>query len=69
MSPQIRRHLDAGLRRAGAASLFACALVFIAATLRVEGLRVAVFDVDATPHPARQSLSQQYWGLVPEIRN
>jgi len=29
--------------------LVACSLVSIAATLRAEGLRLAVFDVDATP--------------------
>jgi len=41
--------LDAGLRRAGAVLLVACALVSIAGTLRAEGLRLALFDVDATP--------------------
>lgn len=41
--------LDAGLRRTDAALLVACALVSIAGTLRAEGLRLAVFDVDATP--------------------
>ena len=41
--------LDAGQRRPGAALLVACALVSIAGTLRAEGLRLAVFDVDVTP--------------------
>jgi len=41
--------LDAGLCRPGAALLVACALVSIAGMLRAEGLRLAVFDVDATP--------------------
>ncbi len=48
-SRPVSRPLDAGLRRPGAALLVACALVSIAATLRAEGLRLAVFDVDATP--------------------
>ena len=43
------RPLDAGLRRPGATVLVTCALVFITATLRAEGLRLAVFDVDVTP--------------------
>jgi hypothetical protein len=41
--------LDADLHRPGAALFVACALVSIAGTLRAEGLRLAVFDVDATP--------------------
>ena len=41
--------LDAGLRRPGAALLVAYALVSIAGTLRAEGLRLVVFDVDANP--------------------
>ncbi len=41
--------LDAGLRRPGTVLLVACALVSIAGTLRAAGLRLAVFDVDATP--------------------
>jgi len=41
--------LDAGLRCPGAALLIACVLVSITGTLRAEGLRLAVFDVDATP--------------------
>lgn len=49
ISPPISRPLDAGAGRAGAALLVVCALVFIAATLRAEGLRLAVFGVDATP--------------------
>ena len=48
-SRPVRCPLDAGLHRPGAALLLACALVSIAATLRAEGLRLAVFDVDATP--------------------
>ena len=48
-SRPVSRPLDAGPRRPGAALLVACALVSIAATLRAEGLRLAVFDVDATP--------------------
>ena len=48
-SRPVSRPLDAGPRRPGAALLAACALVSIAATLRAEGLRLAVFDVDATP--------------------
>jgi hypothetical protein len=48
-SRPVSRPLDAGPRRQGATLLVACALVSIAATLRAEGLRLAVFDVDATP--------------------
>ena len=48
-SRPVSRPLDAGSRRPGATLLVACALVSIAATLRAEGLRLAVFDVDATP--------------------
>jgi hypothetical protein len=49
MSRPISRDLDAGPRRPGAASHIVYVLVFIAATLQAEGLRLAVFDVDATP--------------------
>jgi len=41
--------LEVGLRRPSAVLLVACILVYIAETLRAEGLRLAVFDVDATP--------------------
>ena len=49
MSPPISPPLDAGSCRAGAAPHIVYVLVFIAATLPAEGLRLAVFDVDATP--------------------
>ena len=48
-SRPVGRPFDAGPRRPGAALLAACALVSTAATLRAESLRLAVFDVDATP--------------------
>jgi hypothetical protein len=48
-SRPVSRLLDASPHHPGAALLAACALVSIAATLRAEGLRLAVFDVDATP--------------------
>ncbi|MEK7753587.1 MAG: hypothetical protein AAB654_16815 [Acidobacteriota bacterium] len=48
-SGPVSRPLDAGLRCPGAAVLVTCALVFLTATLRAEGVRLAVFDVDATP--------------------
>jgi hypothetical protein len=41
--------LEAGLRRPSAVLLVACTLVYIAEMLRAEGLRLAVFNVDATP--------------------
>ena len=41
--------LEVGLRRPSAVLLVACILVYIAEMLRAEGLRLAVFDVDATP--------------------
>jgi len=45
----IRRPLDGGARRRRAMLLVVWALVCITATVRAEGLRLAVFDVDVTP--------------------
>lgn len=49
VSRSVRHPLDGGLRRRGAMLLVVWALVSITATVRAEGLRLAVFDVDVTP--------------------
>jgi len=49
VSRSVRHPLDGGAYRHRAMLLVACALVSITATVRAEGLRLAVFDVDVTP--------------------
>ena len=49
VSRSVSRPFGGGVSRRGVTLLIVCALISIAATLRAEGLRLAVFDVDVTP--------------------